>query len=119
MKPYQMQKIESLENMCSQTYKMLIVKVRKTIQIIIMENMGMMPTSISKEKFNKYLNDTICEVMKQEDDIKKMVVVERDETETEEENNRDFCPYCHGLLKDTIAFLLITELIKGGCTTCY
>ena len=61
----------------------------------------------------------ICEVMKNEEDIKKIVVVDRDETEEAESTDRAFCPYCNGLLRDTLNILFITELLKGGCVSCY
>ena len=119
MNSYGMQMMEPLENMCGKTYKILIVCVRKTVQKIMMENMGMMPKCISKEMFNKHLNDTMCEVVKQEDEIKKCVVVDRTETEEKEDISRGFCPYCNGMLKDVVTILLINELIRGGCTNCY
>lgn len=119
MNPYQMQKMEPLESMCGKSYRVFIVYVRKTVQKIVMDNMGMMPKSISKEHFNKYMNDMICEVMKQEDEIKKLVIVDRNETDEEESTDRVFCPFCHGMLRDTLALLLVTELIRGGCTSCH
>lgn len=117
--PYQMQKMEPIETMCGKTYKVFMVHVKRTVQKIVMENMGMMPKSISKEHFHKHMNDMICEVMKQEDEIKKLVVVDRNENDLEESTDRAFCPFCNGMLKDTLTLLLVTELVRGGCTTCY
>lgn len=111
--------MEPLENMCGKTYKVLIVHVHKTMHKIMMENMGVMPKAISKEKFNKEMNDMICEVMKNEDEIKKIVVVDRVETDDKEDTTRAFCPYCNGLLRDTLGILFVTELLKGGCVNCY
>lgn len=112
------QNMEPLESMCGKTYKVLIVHVHKTMHKIMMENMGVMPKSISKEKFKKEMNDMICEVMKKEAEIKKLVVIDRSETE-EESTDRAFCPFCNGLLRDTLSILFVTELLRGGCTTCY
>lgn len=111
--------VEPIESMCGKTYKILIVYVHKTMQKIMMENMGVMPKAISKEKFKKEMNDMICQVMKNEEDIKKIVVVDRNETEETEGTDRAFCPYCNGLLRDTLNILFITELLKGGCVSCY
>lgn len=113
------QNMEPLENMCGKTYNILIVHVHKAMHKIMMENMGTMPKAISKDKFNKEMNDMICEVMKNEDEIKKIVVIDRVETEEEEGTDRVFCPYCNGLLRDTLGILFVTELLKGGCTSCY
>lgn len=113
------QNMEPLENMCGKTYKVLIVHVHKTMHKIMMENMGVMPKAISKEKFNKEMNDMICEVMKREDEIKKIVVIDRSETSEEENTDRAFCPFCNGLLRDTLGILFVTELLRGGCTSCY
>ena len=112
------QSVEPLENMCGKTYNVLIVHVHKTMHKIMMENMGVMPKAISKEKFKKEMNDMICEVMKKEDEIKKLVVIDRSETE-EENADRVFCPFCNGLLRDTLSILFVTELLRGGCTSCY
>ena len=79
----------------------------------------MMPKAISKEKFNKEMNEMLCEVMIHEDEIKQLVIVDRSETENSESTDRAFCPYCNGLLKDTLGILFITELLKGGCVSCY
>lgn len=111
--------MEPLENMCGKTYKVLIVHVHKTMHKIMMENMGVMPKAISKEKFNKEMNDMICEVMKKEEEIKKIVVVDRNENGESESTDRAFCPFCNGLLKDALGILFVTELLKGGCTFCY
>ena len=116
---FHMHNMEPLENMCGKTYKVLIVYVDKTIQKMMMENMGVMPKAISKEKFKKEMNDMICEIMKREEEIKKIVVIDRNETDQEEEMDRSFCPFCHGMLKDTLSILFITELLRGGCTSCY
>ena len=113
------QNMEPLETMCGKTYNVLIVHVHKTMHKMMMENMGMMPKAISKDKFNKELNDMICEVMKKEDEIKKIVVIDRVENEDGEAENRAFCPFCNGLLKDTLSILFVTELLRGGCTFCY
>ena len=113
------QNMEPIENMCGKTYKVLIMHVHKSVHKIMMENMGTMPKTISKEKFNKEMNDMICEVMKKEDEIKKIVVVNRSETDEEESSDRAFCPFCNGLLRDTLSILFVTELLKGGCTSCY
>ena len=113
------QNMEPIETMCGKTYNMLIVHVHKTMHKMMMENMGIMPKAISKDKFNKELNEMICEVMKKEEDIKKIVVIDRVETEQGETENRAFCPFCNGLLKDTLSILFVTELLKGGCTFCY
>ena len=113
------QNMEPIENMCGKTYKVLIVHVHKTMHKIMMENMGVMPKAISKEKFNKEMNDMICEVMKNEDEIKKIVVIDRSETEESESTDRAFCPFCNGLLRDTLGILFVTELLRGGCTFCY
>ena len=114
-----MQHMEPLENMCGKTYNILIVHVHKTMHKMMMENMGVMPKAISKDKFNKEMNEMICEVMKNEDEIKKIVVIDRVETEDKEDETRAFCPFCNGLLKDTLGILFVTELLKGGCTFCY
>lgn len=113
------QHMEPLESMCGKTYNVLIVHVHKKMHKIMMENMGVMPKAISKEKFNKEMNDMICEVMKNEDEIKKIVVIDRSETEESESTDRAFCPFCNGLLRDTLGILFITELLRGGCTFCY
>ena len=113
------QNMEPLEKMCGKTYNILIVHVHKTMHKMMMENMGVMPKAISKDKFNKELNDMICEVMKKEEDIKKIVVLDRVEKEDGESETRAFCPFCNGLLKDTLSILFVTELLKGGCTSCY
>lgn len=113
------QDMEPLENMCGKTYKILIVHVHKTMHKIMMENMGVMPKAISKEKYKQEMNNMMCEVMKNENEIKKIVVVDRNETEEQENTDRAFCPFCNGLLKDTLSILFITELLKGGCTFCY
>lgn len=113
------QNMEPLENMCGKTYKVLIVHVHKTMHKMMMENMGVMPKAISKDKFNKEMNDMICEVMKREDEIKKIVVIDRSETEDGESTDRVFCPFCNGLLRDTLSILFVTELLRGGCTFCY
>ena len=42
MHPYNMQKMEPLENMCGKTYKVLMVHVNETVHKIVMENMGTM-----------------------------------------------------------------------------
>ena len=125
MNPYDMQamnmnmgmNMEPIETMCGKTYKTLMMDVKKTVSKIAMENMGMLPKAISKDMFNRHMNDLIIEVMKKEVEIKKMVMVERDETE-ETEDDRAFCPYCNGLLKNLLSVLLVTELVKGGCTHC-
>jgi len=57
--------------------------------------------------------------MKKEDEIKKIVVVDRNETNEEENTDRAFCPFCNGLLRDTLSILFVTELLRGGCTHCY
>jgi len=113
------QNMEPLENMCGKTYKVLIVHVHKSMHKIMMENMGVMPKAISKEKFKQEMNDMICEVMKKEDEIKKIVAIDRNETEETENTDRAFCPFCNGLLRDTLSILFITELLRGGCTACY
>ena len=113
------QNMEPLENMCGKTYNVLIVHVHKTMHKIMMENMGVMPKAISKEKFKQEMNDMICEVMKNEEEIKKLVVIDRSETEEAENTDRAFCPFCNGLLRDTLSILFVTELLKGGCTSCY
>ncbi|MBQ8044219.1 MAG: hypothetical protein IJ272_08790 [Clostridia bacterium] len=113
------QNMEPVENMCGKTYKVLIVHVHKTMHKMMMENMGVMPKAISKDKFNKEMNDMICEVMKREDEIKKLVVIDRSETEEGESTDRVFCPFCNGLLRDTLSILFVTELLRGGCTFCY
>ncbi len=113
------QNMEPLENMCGKTYKVLIVHVHKTMHKIMLENMGVMPKAISKDKFNKEMNDMICEVMKKEDEIKKIVVIDRKETDDVESTARAFCPFCNGLLRDALGILFVTELLKGGCTFCY
>ena len=118
MMPNMHQNMEPLENMCGKTYKVLIVHVHKAMHKIMMENMGVMPKAISKEKFNKEMNEMICEVMKNEDEIKKIVVIDRSETE-EENTDRVFCPFCNGLLRDTLGILFVTQLLRGGCTFCY
>jgi hypothetical protein len=51
----------------------------------------------------------LCEVMTHEDEIKKLVVVDRSETDVSENTDRAFCPYCNGLLKDTLGILFICE----------
>ena len=116
---YMHQNMQPLENMCGKTYNVLIVHVHKKVHKIMMENMGVMPKAISKEKFNKDMNDMICEVMKNEDEIKKIVVIDRVETEDKEDRTRAFCPFCNGLLRDTLGILFVTELLRGGCTHCY
>jgi len=113
------QNMEPLENMCGKTYKVLIVHVHKSMHKIMMENMGVMPKAISKEKFKQEMNDMICEVMKKEDEIKKIVVIDRSETGESESTDRAFCPFCNGLLRDTLSILFVTELLRGGCTFCY
>lgn len=112
-------KMEPIENMCGNTYKIMKISVDKTVKKIMMENMGMMPKAISKEKYNKEMNEMLCEVMTHEEEIKQLVVVDRSETELGESTDRAFCPYCNGLLKDTLGILFITELLKGGCVSCY
>lgn len=112
------QNMEPLENMCGKTYKVLIVHVHKRVHKIMMDNMGVMPKAISKDKFNKEMNDMICDVMKNEDEIKKLVVIDRSETK-EESTDRAFCPFCNGLLRDTLGILFVTELLRGGCVSCY
>lgn len=118
MNPYMMKNLEPIENMCGNTYKILIVYVRKTMNSIIMENMGMMPKTISKDSLNKYINDMLCDVMKNIDEIERMLLDQRSETE-EEINDRKACPLCNSMLKDTLTILLVTELLKGGCSSCY
>lgn len=113
------QNMEPIENMCGKTYNILIMYVHKSMHKIMTENMGVMPKGISKMKFKQELNDMLCEVMKNEDEIKKIVVVDRNETNEEENTDRAFCPFCNGLLKDTLGILFITELLRGGCTHCY
>ncbi len=115
---YPMMHMEPIENMCG-TYKMLIVYVEKSISKIMMENMGMMPNAISKEKYHKEMNEMLCEVMKKEKELKELVVVDRLETEDKEDMNRSMCPYCGGFLKDTLGILFLTELLKRGCVSCY
>lgn len=115
---YPMMKMEPLENMCG-TYKMLIVYVEKSINKIMMENMGMMPKAISKDKYHKEMNEMLCEVMKKEKELKELVVVDRLETEDKEDLDRNMCPYCGGFLKDTLGILFLTELLKRGCVSCY
>ena len=115
---YPMMQMEPIENMCS-TYKMLIVYVEKSISKIMMENMGMMPNAISKEKYHKEMNEMLCEVMKKEKELKELVVVDRLETEDKEDMDRNMCPYCGGFLKDTLGILFLTELLKRGCVSCY
>ena len=117
LNPYIMQKMEPIENMYASTYKILIVYVRKTMQGIMMDNMGMVPRAISKDSFNKYMNDMLCEAMKNIDEIKKMMIVKSNETD--EEVDRGNCQFCSSMLKDTLTFLLVTELLRGGCTSCY
>ena len=119
MMPNMHHNMEPIENLCGKTYKMLIVHVHKSMHKIMMENMGVMPKAISKEKFKKEMNTMICEVMKNEEEIKKIVVVDRNETEDVENTDRAFCPFCNGLLRDTLSILFITELVKGGCVSCY
>lgn len=116
---YQMQNIEPIEHMCGKTYKILIVHVENCMQKIMMENMGVMPKAMSKEKFNKHMNDMICEVMKKEEEIKKHVVIDRNSVETSDDLTRSFCPYCNGMLKDALSILFVTQLLKRGCTHCY
>lgn len=111
-------KMEPIENMCG-SYKMLIVYVEKSINKIIMENMGMMPKAISKDKYHKEMNEMLCEVMKKEKELKEIVVVDRTETEDKEDLDRVMCPYCGGFLKDTLGILFLTELVKRGCVSCY
>ena len=111
--------MEPIEKMCGKTYNILIMHVHKTMHKIVRENMGVMPKAISKDKFNKEMNDMLCEVMKKEDEIKKIVVVDRTETSESENTDRAFCPFCNGLLRDTLGILFVTELLKGGCTYCY
>ena len=115
---YPMMKMEPIENMCG-SYKMLIVYVEKSINKIMMENMGMMPKAISKDKYHKEMNEMLCEVMKKEKELKEIVVVDRCETEDTEDLDRNMCPYCGGFLKDTLGILFLTELLKRGCTSCY
>ena len=115
---YPMMKMEPIENMCG-SYKMLIVYVEKSINKIMMENMGMMPKAISKDKYHKEMNEMLCEVMKKEKELKELVVVDRLETEDKEDLDRNMCPYCGGFLKDTLGILFLTELLKRGCTSCY
>lgn len=118
MMPHINQNMEPLENMCGKTYKILVVHVHKRMHKMMMENMGVMPKGISKEKFNKEMNDMLCDIMKNEEEIKKIVVIDRSEM-NEENTDRAFCPFCNGLLKDTLSILFVTELLKGGCTFCY
>ena len=115
---YPMMHMEPIENMCG-TYKMLIVYVEKSISKIMMENMGMMPNAISKEKYHKEMNEMLCEVMKKEKELKQLVVVDRLETEDKEDLDRNMCPYCGGFLKDTLGILFLAELLKRGCISCY
>ncbi len=115
---YPMMKMEPIENMCG-SYKMLIVYVEKSVNKIMMENMGMMPKAISKDKYHKEMNEMLCEVMKKEKELKEMVVVDRTETEDTEDLDRNMCPYCGGFLKDTLGILFLTELLKRGCVSCY
>ena len=116
MNPYMMKNLEPIENMYGSTYKILIVYVRKVVQSIMMDNMGMMPASISKDSFNKYMNDMMCDALKNVDEIKNVMIVDRDETEDVDRGN---CPYCSSMLKDTLAILLVTELLRNGCNSCY
>ena len=116
---YQMNNMEPIEHMCGKTYKILIVHVDMCVQKIMMENMGVMPKAMSKEKFNKHMNDMICEVMRKEDEIKKHVVIDRSSVEDSEDLTRAFCPYCNGMLNSALSILFVTELLKRGCTHCY
>ena len=115
---YPMMKMEPIETMCA-SYKMLIVYVEKSVGKIMMENMGVMPKAISKEKYHKEMNEMLCEVMKKEKELKELVVVDRTETEDTEDLDRNMCPYCGGFLKDTLGILFLTELLKRGCVSCY
>ena len=63
--------------------------------------------------------DWIVDKEATEEDIKKIVVLDRVEKEDGESETRAFCPFCNGLLKDTLSILFVTELLKGGCTFCY
>ena len=117
MNPYGYNKMEPLENMYTKAYKALIVYVRKIMQKIMMDNMGMMPKAISKEKFNMYLNDLVSTVLKDEAKIKKLYMDLVDDEKTNDD--REFCPFCSGMLKDTLSILLITELLRSGCVNCY
>lgn len=112
-------KVEPLENMCGNTYNFFMMYVDKTVNKIVMENMGMMPKAISKEKFNKEVNEMLCEVMREEDKLKKMLINKRNEVDVEETTDRGVCPYCNSLLKDTLGILFITKLLRGGCTGCF
>ena len=118
MNPYMMKNIEPIENMYGNTYSVLIVYVRKTMQNIMMENMGVIPNSISKEKFNDHVNDMMCDMLKEEEKIMKMLMTKRDETE-EQNEERSSCPLCRTMIKDTLTILFITELLKSGCNSCY
>lgn len=116
---YQTQAMEPIENMNTKLYKFLINHVQKAMQKILTENMGVMPKAISKEKYNKSMNYMISEVMKQEDEIKQLVVIDRNETEEKEDTTRDFCPYCNGMLQTTLSTIFIIELLRAGCAYCY
>ena len=114
---YNMQYMEPIENLCGKTYNIYMMSINKSMQKIMMENLGMMPKAISKEKFNKEMNDIICDVMKKEDEIKEIVIMKRDDEQQDE--TRAFCPFCHGVLRDTLGILFVTELLRNGCVSCY
>lgn len=108
--------MEPIENMCGKHYKIMMTYVSKEMNKIVVENMGMMPNSISKDKFNKHVNSMMCEVIKQEKEIKMLVVQKRDD-ETEED--RAVCPYCSGYLKSMLEIIFVMELLRNNCTFCY
>lgn len=109
--------MEPIENLCGKHYKMLMVYVNKSMTKIVTENMGMMPKYISKDKFNIEVNAMMCEVIKHEKEIKQVVVEKREETE--EIEDREFCPYCNGFLKGTLEIIFVMELLRNGCAFCY
>lgn len=108
--------MEPVENMCGKHYKILLSYVSKEMNKIVVENMGVMPNSISKDKFNKHVNSMMCEVIKEEKEIKMLIVQKREE---DDEENRGACPYCNGYLKSMVEIIFVMELLKNNCTFCY
>lgn len=100
-------------------HKIIYEEVNMHIKKLMINNMGIMPKSISMDMYKKELNEMLANLMKKENEIKKMMLSREEIDEKIEEDDRLFCPYCQGFLGNMLGLVFLNSLINGGCTFCY
>ena len=104
-----------IQHMGPQVYAYVYEKVLISVNKYMLSTKEM-PKAISKDDFNMMLNDCMCTITKEEDNIKSMLKSRCVEGVGED---RVFCPYCGGLLKSVAQIALISSLINKGCAFCF